>query len=188
MSKSSSTKVALLIALMAMSVPSFAVTNSLNEFGNETARLATFDNAQGETSFALSISPQVDSRKQLASDIVIFVDTSASQTGVFKKDSIATLKHLMTGLTRDDRVKLVAMDIDPVDLTNGFVRVDSPEIANALAKLENRVALGSTDIGAMVDSTVNQFTNDSKRNRNVIYIVIAVDVEIAACVVCQCSH
>ena len=47
MSKSSSTKVALLIALMAMSVPSFAVTNSLNEFGNETARLATFDNAQG---------------------------------------------------------------------------------------------------------------------------------------------
>nr|ABX10569.1 hypothetical secreted protein [uncultured planctomycete 5H12] len=170
MSKSSSTKVALLIALMAMSVPSFAVTNSLNEFGNETARLATFDNAQGETSFALSISPQVDSRKQLASDIVIFVDTSASQTGVFKKDSIATLKHLMTGLTRDDRVKLVAMDIDPVDLTNGFVRVDSPEIANALAKLENRVALGSTDIGAMVDSTVNQFTNDSKRNRNVIYI------------------
>ena len=101
---------------------------------------------------------------------MIFVDTSASQTGVFKKDSIATLKHLMAGLTRDDRVKLVAMDIDPVDLTSGFVRVDSPEIANALAKLENRVALGSTDIGAMVDSTVNQFTNDSKRNRNVIYI------------------
>ena len=30
--------------------------------------------------------------------------------------------------------------------------------------------MGSTDIGAMVDSTVNQFTNDSKRNRNVIYI------------------
>ncbi len=170
MSKSSSTKVALLIALMAMSVPTFAVTNSLNEFGNETARLATFDNAQGETSFALSISPQVDERKQLASDIVIFVDTSASQTGVFKKDSIATLKYLMSGLTRDDRVKLVAMDIDPVELTSGFVRVDSPEIANAITKLENRVALGSTDMGAMLDSTANQFTGDTKRNRNVIYI------------------
>ncbi|MCH2183835.1 MAG: VWA domain-containing protein, partial [Mariniblastus sp.] len=170
MSKSSSTRVALFIALMAVSVPSFAATNSLNEFGNETARLATFDNAQGETSFALSLSPQLDARKQLPSDIVIFVDTSASQTGVFKKDSIATLKHLMNGLTRDDRVKLVAMDIDPVELTSGFVRVDSAEIANAITKLENRVALGSTDINAMIESTVGQFNNDSQRNRNVIYI------------------
>lgn len=170
MSKSSSTKVALLIALVAMSAPSFAVTNSLNEFGNETARLATFDNAQGETSFALSISPQVDSRKQLASDIVIFVDTSASQTGVFKKDSIATLKNLLSSLTRDDRVKLVAMDIDPVELTNNFVRPDSDEIAKAIAKLEQRVALGSTDIGAMLDSSGQQFASDSTRNRNVIYI------------------
>ena len=170
MSKSSSTKVALFIALVAISVPSFAATNSLNEFGNETARLATFDNAQGETSFALSLSPQLDARKQLPSDIVIFVDTSASQAGVFKKDSIATLKHLMNGLTRDDRVKLVAMDIDPVELTSGFVRVDSPEIANAITKLENRVALGSTDIDAMIKSTTGQFNNDSARNRNVIYI------------------
>ena len=65
MSKSSSTLVALLIALMAVGVPSITVANNSNESGNESARLATFDNAQGETSFALSISPQIDEQNRL---------------------------------------------------------------------------------------------------------------------------
>ena len=103
----------LVVALVCASAQAaFATTtSSLSEFGSETSRLATYKNAAGETSFALSLSPQFAEKKQLASDIVIYVDTSASQTGAYKKDSLETVQSLLGKLNADDRVKLVAVDV-----------------------------------------------------------------------------
>ena len=174
MSKTSPTKVVLMTALLTTCLQSYlsAETSltSLNEFGSEAARLATYENAAGETSFALSLSPQIDQHKQLASDIVICVDTSASQTGVYKTDSIATLRQMLANLNADDRVKLVAIDVDPVDLTDRFVSVDSDEIKVAIEKLQQRVPLGSTDMSTMIDHASSQFSGGLSRNRNVVYI------------------
>ena len=63
----------------------------------------------------MSISPQVDNQKQVASDIVIYVDTSASQAGVFKRDSIEAVKHLLRNLNAEDRVQIIAEKRETVD-------------------------------------------------------------------------
>jgi hypothetical protein len=160
-----------LAALVTVSLPlAVGAGTSLDDFGTETARLATYENAAGETSFALSLSPQVDEHRELASDIVIYIDTSASQTGVFKADSITTLEAMLQKLSKDDRVKLVAIDVDPVELSDGFVSVDSESIKVAIEKLRQRVPLGTTDLGAMIEHAARQFESPQEKNRNAVYI------------------
>ncbi len=173
MSIISSTKVALRGTLVAFLALSLQVTFSSESLGSnssvEETRMATYDSA-GETYFALSISPQITDRAQRASDIVIYVDTSASQSGVYKTDSIATLKQLMGNLNAEDRVKIFAVDLDPIPFTDRFVSPASDEVAVAIENLGRRVALGSTDIELMLGSSVNEFEETEGRNRNIVYI------------------
>ncbi|MEZ6096619.1 MAG: VWA domain-containing protein [Pirellulaceae bacterium] len=139
--------------------------------GTETVRLATYEDAKGEISFALSVSPQVDRVPSLASDIVVFVDTSASQTGLYQQDSIATLESFLSQLNSDDRVKIVAIDIDAVSLTDEFTMADSKSAAAAIETLKQRVPLGATDMVAMFDFANDSLSTSAKgRNRSVVYI------------------
>ncbi len=160
----------LAVTALAVCVGSSLSTASISEFGNESSRLATFDSVTGETSFAISLSRQVDDAKQLASDIVIYVDTSASQTGNYRKDSIVTLRRLLVNLNADDRVKLFAVDIEPVELTERFVAPDGDEIKVALDKLRRRVPLGSTDMPRMLTHAATSMESTADRNRSVVYI------------------
>ena len=170
MSLNSSLKIALsgffVVALLIQSA-SFA-----NEPSTKAARLATYDGSTGEITFAMSLNPEIEESSEQPSDVVIYVDTSASQTGAYKADSIATLKKLLMNLNADDRVKVLAIDIDPVALhsNNTFVRPDANATLVAIEKLNERVPLGSTDMAAMLNSAVNQFEAVEGRSRNVIYI------------------
>jgi hypothetical protein len=173
MSINSSTKVALRgvsAVLLALGLHMVVANESLgSELGTESSRMATYESA-GETSFALSLIPQLNENRQLASDIAIYVDTSASQSGAFKRDSIQTLKFMLESLNNDDRVKIFAVDLDPIALTDGFVDPGSDQIAVALQNLEQRVALGSTDIELMLNSATKEFSDAPERNKNVVYI------------------
>lgn len=168
-----STQVALRGISVALLVLGLQVTFSSESQGSDpvsdSARMATYDNA-GETSFALSISPQGTDRPQRASDIVIYVDTSASQSGVYKSDSIATLTQMMGNLNAEDRVKIVAVDLNPIPLTDRFVSPASDEVAVAIENLKQRVALGSTDVELMLKTAAGEFTNSTGKNKNAIYI------------------
>ena len=173
MSISSSTQVALrgfIVALFAAGVQAtFSTETSGQEHTNQASRMATYDHA-GEIGFALSLNPQLENPVQRASDIVVYVDTSASQSGVYKRDSIATLKNFLKKLNVDDRVKIVAVDLDPVPLTDGFVNPTDNSVAVAIENLNQRVALGSTDVELMLDSASKEFGASKNKNKNVVYI------------------
>ena len=77
---------------------------------------------------------------------MILADTSASQAGLFRADSLLAVRTLMERLDPKDRVKLIAVDLDAVPLTEQFVEADSQEMREALAKLEQRTPLGATDM------------------------------------------
>ncbi|MEZ6106938.1 MAG: VWA domain-containing protein [Pirellulaceae bacterium] len=139
-------------------------------YGNDAARLATYQTGAGQTNFALSLMPAVPAAVNQASDVVIVVDTSASQTGAYRADSIAALKTLLSGLSEQDRVKLLAVDLEPVELSGGFAAADSAAIEEALATLEKRTPLGSTDMEGLLANLESQFDLGSDRARNVIYI------------------
>ena len=132
------------------------------------SRLATFDHGD-ETYFAMSVKAQL-SELSRASDVVICVDTSASQNGPYKRDSIAVVKQILHSLSADDRVKIMAVDIDPVALTKDFVAVTGDDVNSAMEKLDKRVPLGTTDLDTMLNQVATLFPNQSQRNKNVIYV------------------
>ena len=158
----------IIFAIFVVGLQSISLAENWLEGVVDQPRMATFDQQNKSTCFALSLSPGLENSES-PSDIVVFVDTSASQTGIFKKDSIRVVKRLLEKLNTEDRVKLVAVDLDPIPLTREFVRPDSAEMLVALENLQGRVSLGSTDMALMLDTAPAQFKG-SKRSKNVIYI------------------
>lgn len=135
----------------------------------EAARLATYDKASGATHFALSLTPPAQP-SAAAHEIVVLVDTSASQTGIYRDDSLAALQSMLDSLGKNDRVKLVAVDVDAIALTDSFVAADSAEMTAALAKLKARTPLGSTDLVKALHSASNSFANSTVKSRAAVYI------------------
>ncbi|HEY6563486.1 MAG TPA: VWA domain-containing protein, partial [Pirellulaceae bacterium] len=137
-------------------------------FADETSRLATFD-ADGVTSFALSVSTRLEPVVQAPHDVVILVDTSASQSGVFQDDSRVAAEEVVRGLALHDRCQLVAVDLDVVPLTTSWVSPRDPAIEQALRQLEDRTPLGTTDLVRGLDFAREQLQRSPHRRR-VVYI------------------
>ena len=113
-------------------------------------RVDTYVAADGTAYFAVSLSPNVArGRKPSACDVVILFDTSASQTSVYRDKALARrCRRYLAGLRRGDRVQLMAVDLEAVPLTDGFVAPQSDEMEQAVAALKRRAPLGATDMPA----------------------------------------
>ncbi|MFN3152005.1 hypothetical protein [Bremerella sp.] len=135
----------------------------------DATRVATYQQAAGPRYFAMSVSLD-DKPEASPSEVVVMVDTSASQAGLYRTDSIATAKALMAALPSDSRVQLFAGDIMAVPMTKSFVSPQGSEISEAFAKLEKRTPLGATDLAALIDDAVSIFTKSGKLNRSIVYI------------------
>jgi hypothetical protein len=138
------------------------------------SRLMLHERPTGEKYFALSLVPPPEalwsSGAESAMDVVVLIDTSASQTGPYRTDSIASLNSLLASLGAGDRVRLFAADLRAVELSGGFVGPVSPEMRAALTKLDGREPLGSTDLAAALRVAVKSFDGNSSRTRGVVYI------------------
>ncbi|MFN9876939.1 MAG: VWA domain-containing protein, partial [Planctomycetota bacterium] len=117
------------------------------------------------------MTPQFKQGGTLPSDVVIYVDTSASQTGLYKRDSLELVQQLLQNLNAEDRVKVVAVDIDAVVLTPSFVAPGVTDLDAALKQLQDRVPLGSTDFVGMLENSKKLFEDKvAGRNQSIIYI------------------
>ncbi len=97
-------------------------------------------------------------------------DTSASQTGVYRDDALAMLDALLAEWGDDVRVKLTAIDVYPVALTEDFVAADSDAMKAAIVQLNRRAPLGSTDMGLALQDAAASFPQDTGRARSIVYI------------------
>ena len=137
--------------------------------GGEAARLDGFTQADGGNVFALTLKPSVPAASG-PRDVVVLVSTAASQTGDYRAKALATLQATLAKLDANDRVKLVAFDLNAAPLTQGFVAPNSPEMAAAISALEQRTPLGSCDLEKALDTAAKSFTGDSKSPRAIVYI------------------
>ena len=85
---------------------------------------------------------------------IILVDTSASQTGRFRDNSIEVLKSLTSVLPQDHQILAVAVDSTFDALSTDFVAPGSPEFAAAIQKLSDRTPMGATDLAASLKKAV----------------------------------
>ncbi|MCA9269024.1 MAG: hypothetical protein KDA41_11165, partial [Planctomycetales bacterium] len=134
------------------------------------ANLATYAKPSGETYFALSLAPQGGTPRAKTTDVVVLFDTSASQPGLYRDDALASLKAMLSELGESARVKLVAVDVNAVPMTNDFVAVDSAAMQEGLQKLERRAPLGSTDMAVAMQQAAKDFAAAGTNPRSVVYI------------------
>ncbi len=136
--------------------------------GGEAAHLDGFTQPDGSSAFALTLRPTAPAANG-PRNVVILVSTAASQTGDFRAESLATLQSTVARLGPNDRVKLVAFDLNATPLTQGFVAPNSPAMAEALTAIQRRTPLGSCDLEKALDTAAKSFA-DSKAARAVVYI------------------
>ncbi len=165
----------LLIALaMVFVVPSMSFSATppkpTADAGNDAARFDAFAKPDGTSYFALSLMPQVTLPATDASDVVILFDTSAREVGQYRDKGLEMLRGLLATLGDHDRVKLLAVDLHAVELTNSFVSPRGPEIQAALQKLQQRVPLGATDLEAALQGVDTNYASPAASQRTAIYI------------------
>ena len=119
--------------------------------------LDTYVTSDGTPYFALSVAPNIALPPTAAHNVVILFDTSASQASVFRDRALATLTTLIATLPRGDRVRLMAVDLEAVPMSSGFVGPQSDEMNRAVAALKRRVPLGATDMPAVLQAAAASF-------------------------------
>ncbi|MFI4875874.1 MAG: hypothetical protein ACIALR_11070 [Blastopirellula sp. JB062] len=135
----------------------------------EEAKLATYEATGGQTYFAMSVSPG-ENLKAVPGEVVIIVDTSASQTGIYREDSLKALKALLASLSPQTRVKVMAGDLHAVAMNDGFVAPSGKPADDAMAKLAGRAPLGSTDLPTILTEAASQFQGGLETPRSIVYL------------------
>jgi len=140
----------------------------------KTVDVERYTAPDGETYFALPLvapkasgTPAADS----AHDVVILVDTSASQTGAHRVQSFAVLEDVLRSLGTSDRVWLFAVDVQATSLTSAWSRANSQMVRDAVARLRRRAPLGATRLVPALEAAARTVSPDSQqRSGSVLYI------------------
>ncbi|MEL7338540.1 MAG: VWA domain-containing protein, partial [Planctomycetota bacterium] len=104
--------------------------------------------------------------------VVVLVDTSASQANGFRDASVAAAKGVLAKLRTGDRVRLYAADVTATPLSDDFGYSAQESTQQAISKLEQRLPLGNTNLAASLDTARRQLASSSSNNaaRSIIYI------------------
>ncbi|MEM8679330.1 MAG: hypothetical protein AAGF97_08265, partial [Planctomycetota bacterium] len=133
------------------------------------SRLATFTDGDSRY-YALSLSAQLEPRPEIAREVVVLFDTSASQSGAVRDEQFDCLETLFDGLPESARVRLMALDLDAVELHEGFGEVNSPKINAAIERLRQRAPLGATDMRAGIEAAIEGHKLGDPQPRHIVYI------------------
>ena len=134
-----------------------------------TSRWATYKNAAGESYFAVSIQATQDLPAADQVEVAVIVDTSASQTGQVRLESIEVLNELAANLPLNAKVALLASDVETVVLSGGLVDATDSKFETAVARLQKRVPLGTTNLSLALRTALAQFSQSSAQ-KTIVYI------------------
>ncbi|MCA9127294.1 MAG: hypothetical protein KDB22_09410 [Planctomycetales bacterium] len=135
-----------------------------------STRWATFQDAEREF-YALSIHADPRGEYPLASafEVVILFDTSATQTGLVRREALEALEELVLSLAPATKVSLLACDVETVDLSQGLVLPTDSNWETAVARLKKRIPLGTTDLGTALKTAAKQFSQ-GEAQKSIVYI------------------
>lgn len=159
-----------LLATVAAPLVGLAEQPSRNGESSAASRLATFQDA-GSYYFALSLQadPAADYALPDSYEVVVLVDTSATQTGPVRLESLEVVDELARSLPTSARAALLACDVDSVDLSGGLLATADAKWETAVARLKKRIPLGTTDLAGGLRAAAKLFS-DPSATRTIIYI------------------
>jgi len=108
------------------------------------------------------------SHVQAPAQLAILVDTSASQQGEFREQSLNVLRETLSQIGEETTVAVWAIDVAQVALTDGFVTMTAEQADEILSKLADRIPAGSTDLAGAIDNTLE--TIDASQSARIVYL------------------
>lgn len=134
-------------------------------------QLRVFDSPEGQRYYAASFGPVEANSRPTPIDVVIVVDTSASQVGPFRKTALGAVEACLASLHPQDRVELLAADLDATPLTEGPVAPGDATMSAALDSLRGVTPLGASAMRDTIESAADLLARrDGGRPRAVIYL------------------
>jgi len=131
--------------------------------------LGSYTAPDGESYFAVALRAEnVDTAETTPRNHAVLIDTSASQTGAHRRQAFAVVKQFLKSLPERERVRLFAVDMKTVPLTDGFVSPDSEDVTSALKSLQLRFPAGATDMDSAIGTAVKSL--DGGRPGSIVYI------------------
>ncbi len=123
------------------------------------AKVLKYSAANGQTFCAVILKAGELPKGIVAREHVILIDTSASQVGEHRRQSLEVLGALLKSLPDGDRVRLFAADLRAEPLDDGFHEVRSPAVADAVEMLNERVPLGATNLEGVLRTAMQSATD-----------------------------
>ena len=130
-----------------------------------------YDAPDGQRYYAASFAAIDAPARPEAMDLVIVVDTSASQVGPFRTTTLAAVEACLASLHPNDRVELVAADVSARHLTESPVAPGSSEMAAAIASLQQIAPLGASELRTTLTTTADRLAASSESPRKAILYI-----------------
>jgi hypothetical protein len=112
-----------------------AVAPAVSLAAEPGAELKTYQREDGQTFFALSLAPPDSAATSDPCDVVILFDTSASQSGAYRETALAAVDACIAKLRPEDRVQIIAADLEARPITEKFLAANSKELRTAIESL-----------------------------------------------------
>ncbi len=159
------------VAPLALLLPLFSAPTLAADAASPAAELGTYSRDGGQTFFALGLSPpKAGATENQPRDVVILFNTAATQAGAYRETALASLEACIAKLHPQDRVQLLAADLEARPLTDKFLAAGSPELRAALESLRRESPLGATDMETVLRSAASRFDKSRPDGRVMIYI------------------
>jgi hypothetical protein len=118
---------------------------------------------------AVGLRPTAIADASSPTDLIVLVDTSANQAGEHRANATRAVNALLDKARDEDRLLVAAADISCAPLSPQFAGPRSPTSRAAIAALEARTPLGSTDMVAVLEGAAELF-EASPVPRSIVYI------------------
>lgn len=142
-------------------------------FTNQPA--LTYKNRAGELLFAWQVKPNLPETPAQTRDLVVMVDTSASQAGAALHRARQILAAIVKDAGANDRIDIWTANINnPTatrSLTGGFQSVADSAVQGAIAKLNDaEYGAGAVDLRAAIEQVIGRFANKAGRQQAILFL------------------
>ncbi|MFN0199641.1 MAG: vWA domain-containing protein, partial [Planctomycetaceae bacterium] len=131
------------------------------------SRAWQYQTADEQNYFAVALRGSKAADDAAGHNIVILVDTSASQKGDHRLRTMEVLRHTINHFSADDRVQIIAVDVDATSISNGFIPTQGSDIEAAITALNRRVPLGASDLQLGITAAMNSLAGQT--NGAIVY-------------------
>lgn len=132
--------------------------------------MLTYETQEKETLFSLQIKPTLDPVAPKPRDILVLLDTSASQAGAALTLAKRITRDLVSGMAPEDRVSLWTVNTPKAtrNLTTGFLNFKDAQ--TALDTLNAEYASGAVDLKNALEQALKSFSGKQSRQQVMLYL------------------